>query len=88
MKVMTEYMREWRLKNKEHIREYIKKYKLENREHVLAVQRVLNHKNYYANHVPKVPKPKLEPEPKPSPKLEPEQEVEIKIERGTFKISF
>ena len=81
-------MREWRLKNKEHIREYIKKYKLENREHVLAVQRVLNHKNYYANHVPKVPKPKLEPEPKPSPKLEPEQEVEIKIERGTFKISF
>ena len=70
-----EYMREWRLKNKDHIREYISKYKLENREHVLAVQRVLNHKNYYAN-LAKVPKTKSEPEP------------EIKVERGSFKICF
>ena len=69
-------MREWRLKNKEHIREYIKKYKLENRERVLAVQRLLNHKNYYANKVSKVPKPEPEPEP------------EIKVERGSFKVSF
>lgn len=68
-------MREWRLKNKEHIREYIKKYKLENRERVLAVQRLLNHKNY-ANKVSKVPKPESKPEP------------EIKVERGSFKVSF
>jgi len=71
-----DYMREWRLKNKEHIKEYIKKYKLENRERVLAVQRALNYKNYYANKVPKKPSPEPEPEP------------EIKIERGRFKVSF
>jgi hypothetical protein len=83
-------MREWRMKNKEYIREYNKKYKLENRERVLAVQRILNHKNYYANKVPKSkpePKPKPEPEPKPL-KSEPEPEPEIKVERGTFKVSF
>jgi hypothetical protein len=74
MKVM-DYMREWRMKNKEYIREYNKKYKLENRERVLAVQRILNHKNYYAN---KVPKSKPEPEPEP----------ELKVERGRFKVSF
>ena len=78
-------MREWRLKNKEKIREYTKKYKLENREHVLAVQRLLNHKNYYAN---KVSKPKPKPKPEPEPKSEPEPEPEIKIERGSFKVSF
>jgi len=33
--------------NKEKIQEYIRKYKQENREHILAVQRILNHKNYY-----------------------------------------
>lgn len=43
-----EYMKKWREKNKEKIKEYIQKYKQENREHVLAVQRILNHKNYYA----------------------------------------
>lgn len=85
-----EYMREWRLKNKDHIREYTKKYKLENREHVLAVQRLLNHKNYYANHVPKVPKPKPKLEPKLELELEPKLEVklEILVEQGSFKISF
>lgn len=64
----SEYMRRWRLQNKEYIREYITKYKQENREHVLAVQRLLNHKNYIPK--PRVRKPKPEPtRPQPKPKL-------------------
>ena len=81
-------MREWRMKNKEYIREYNKKYKLENRERVLAVQRILNYKNYYANKVPKEPKSKPKLEVPKVPKPEPEPEPEIKIERGSFKVSF
>lgn len=62
-----EYMREWRLRNKERIQEYIRKYKQENREHVLAVQRLLNHRKYMPR--PRIRKPKPEPtRPKPQPR--------------------
>jgi len=77
-----EYMRQWRLKNKEKIKEYITKYKQENREHVLAVQRVLNHKNYIEH--PRNPKIKV-PGPKSSKVLE---NIGFKIEQGLFKVSF
>lgn len=88
-----EYMRQWRLKNKEKIKEYITKYKQENREHVLAVQRILNHKNSLKRpKVPKVPKesPKEPPKEKvPSPKSSKVLEnVGVVIEKGLFKISF
>ena len=74
-------MRQWRLKNKEKIKEYITKYKQENREHVLAVQRVLNHKNYVKH--PRNPKINV---PGPKPKVL--ENIGFKIEQGLFKISF
>lgn len=63
-----EYMREWRVRNKERIQEYIQNYKIENREHVLAVQRALNHKNYAEQRYKPKPKPTTEPRPQPRPK--------------------
>jgi Zn-dependent M16 (insulinase) family peptidase len=81
-----EYMKKWREKNKEYIKEYIKKYKEENKEHVLAVQRVLNHKNYEKKCLakqPKQPNTKVKPIPKPIPKL-PIIEPRFKIMKGVF----
>jgi hypothetical protein len=69
------YAKQYKQQHREQIREYNRKYKLENREHVLAVQRILNHKNYYAN------KSKSEPKPKPEPE-------KIVIERGSFFVTF
>jgi hypothetical protein len=69
------YAKQYKQHHREQIREYNRKYKLENREHVLAVQRILNHKNYYAN------KSKSEPKPKPEPE-------KIVIERGSFFVTF
>jgi len=79
------YMKNWREKNKEWIKEYIAKYKQENREHVLAVQRVLNHKNYEKKRLnPKQPNTKVKPKPKPIAKLEPIIEPRFKIMKGVF----
>ena len=70
-----EYMKNWRIQNKLKIQEYIAKYKKENRERVLAVQRILNHKNY-------IPKPKKQKEfkSKPNPKPKPR----FQITKGIF----
>ena len=68
-------MKNWRIQNKLKIQEYIAKYKKENRERVLAVQRILNHKNY-------IPKPKKQKEfkSKPNPKPKPR----FQITKGIF----
>lgn len=83
-----EYMKNWREKNKEYIKEYIAKYKQENREHVLAVQRVLNHKNYEKKRLAKQPTIKIKPikTPKPKPIAKPELIIEprFKIMKGVF----
>lgn len=79
-----EYMKKWREKNKEYIKEYIAKYKQENREHVLAVQRVLNHKNYEKKRLAKQPNTKVKPKPKPIAKPEPIIEPRFKIMKGVF----
>ena len=84
-----EAMKMWREKNKEWIKEYTAKYKKENREHVLAVQRILNHKNYEKKRLnPKQPIIKEKPIPKPIQKPIPEPklipELRFKIMKGVF----
>jgi len=80
------YMKNWREKNKEYIKEYIAKYKEENKEHVLAVQRVLNHKNYEKKRLAKQLNTKAKPIkiPKPKPNPEPIIESRFKIMKGVF----
>jgi len=69
-------MKNWRIQNKLKIQEYIAKYKKENRERVLAVQRILNHKNY-------IPKPKKQKELK-EPKSKPKPKPTFQITKGIF----